>query len=279
MTWRSDRPEASAPRAITSLQNERVKFVRSLRMRKVRSETGLFLADGVSVVITAREQGWVPRTLIYAASEKQSKAALGLVEWAANGGAECLEVTEPIIAKIAARDNPQNVMAVFEQRWAEVPSAANESAHATWLALEEVRDPGNLGTIMRTADAVGARGIILIGPSCDPYSPEATRATMGSIFSVPLVRMQPQQFRDWIKLWPGDVVGTNLSATVDFRKMSYRGPTMLVMGSEGSGLSAEMKAVCTQLVKIPMAGKLDSLNLAVATALALYQIRGPHLRL
>ena len=279
MTWRSDRSAANAPRAITSLQNERVKFVRSLRMRKVRNETGLFLADGVSVVITARERGWTPRTLIYADSEKQSKAAIGLVEWATAGGAECLEVTEPIIAKLAARDNPQNVMAVFEQRWAAVPSAASEPADATWLALEEVRDPGNLGTIIRSADAVGARGIILIGASCDPYSPEATRATMGSIFSVPLVRMQPQQFRDWVKRWPGDVVGTHLSATADFRSVTYRGPAMLVMGSEGSGLSDGMKAACTQLVKIPMAGRLDSLNLAVATALALYQIRGPHLRL
>ena len=113
------------------------------------------------------------------------------MEWATAAGAECLEVTEPIIAKLAARDNPQNVMAVFEQRWADLPSAVSEPADATWLALEEVRDPGNLGTIIRTADAVGARGIILIGASCDPYSPEATRATMGSIFSVPLVRMQP----------------------------------------------------------------------------------------
>jgi TrmH family RNA methyltransferase len=91
--------------------------------------------------------------------------------------------------------------------------------------------------------------------------------------------MQPQHFRDWVKRWPGDVVGTHLSATADFRSVTYRGPAMLVMGSEGSGLSDGMKAACTQLVKIPMAGRLDSLNLAVATALALYQIRGPHLRL
>lgn len=278
MTWRSDRPAAAAPRAITSLQNERVKFVRSLRMRKARAETGLFLADGVSVVITAREQGWTPNILVYAAGEKQSKAAMGLVEWAAAGGTECLEVTEPIIAKLAARDNPQNVMAVFEQRWIDAPEAGGESADGVWLALEEVRDPGNLGSIIRTADAVGVRGIVLIGASCDPYSPEATRATMGSVFSVPLARMSARKFGDWINGWPGDVVGTHLSATTDFRAVTYRAPTVLLMGSEGSGMSKEMAGVCTQLVKIPMAGRLDSLNLAVATALALYQIRGPHLR-
>ena len=277
MTSRFERPPVNPPRAITSLQNERVKLVRSLRMRKVRTETGLFLADGVSVVITAREQGWMPRTLIYAAGEKQSKTALGLVDWAAAGGAECLEVTEPIIAKLAARDNPQNIMAVFEQRWADAPIPGDEPADGVWLALEEVRDPGNLGTIVRTADAVGARGIILIGASCDPYSPEATRATMGSVFSVPLVRMGADQFHAWITGWPGDVVGTHLSASADFRSVAYRGPTVLVMGSEGSGLSDKLAGVCTRLVKIPMAGRLDSLNLAVATALALYQIRGPHL--
>lgn len=279
MISRSDRLAAGTPRIITSLQNERVKFVRSLRMRKVRNETGLFVADGVSVVIAARDQGWLPRTLIYAETEKQSKAARGLMEWAAAGGAECLEVTEPIIAKLAQRDNPQNVVAVFDQRWTTPPNGENERVESVWLALEEVRDPGNLGTIIRTADAVGASGIILIGASCDPYSPEAVRATMGSIFSVPLARAQAEPFRAWLKGWPGDVVGTHLAATIDFRTASYKGPVLLLMGSEGSGLSEQMQAACTQLVKVPMAGRLDSLNLAVATALALYQIRGPHLRL
>jgi TrmH family RNA methyltransferase len=275
----ANRDPGHAPRVITSLQNEQVKFIRSLDMRKVRRETGLFSVEGAALIITARDNGWMPRTLIYAAGEKQRPIVGGLVEWALAAGADCLEVTEAIIAKLASKENPQNVMAVFDQRWASLPTAAAEPADGAWLVLEQVRDPGNLGTIIRTVDAVGARGLMLIGASCDPYSPEAARATMGSIFSVPVVRLDLCSFLQWIASWPGDVVGTHLSGTEDFRKVSYRSPTLLVMGSEGAGLSPELTAACTRLVKIPMAGRLDSLNLAVATALALYQIRGRYLSL
>lgn len=279
MTWRSDRRPARAPRVITSLQNDQVKFVRSLRMRKVRREAGVFMVEGAAIIISARDAEWQPRTLIYAATEKANPTIEKMASWASRAGVDCLEVSEAVIAKLASKENPQSMMAVFEQRWAAAPDAAAEPRGSVWLALEEVRDPGNLGTVIRTADAVGARGIILVGPGCDPYSPEATRATMGSIFSVPLVRLDRQKFLDWIKRWPGDVVGTHLSAATDFRSVGYRGPTMLIMGSEGSGMSDEMAQACTQLVKVPMAGRLDSLNLAVATALVLYQIRGPHLNL
>jgi TrmH family RNA methyltransferase len=102
---------------------------------------------------------------------------------------------------------------------------------------------------------------------------------MGSVFAVPLVRMTREAFLGWTKNLQGDIVGTHLDAEEDFRKAKYRAPTLLLMGSEGPGLSDPLTAACTRLVKIPMAGRLDSLNLAVATALVLYQIRGPHLSL
>jgi TrmH family RNA methyltransferase len=145
--------------------------------------------------------------------------------------------------------------------------------------LEEVRDPGNLGTIIRTADAVGASGLILVGQCTDPYSREAVRATMGSIFNVPLAATDRAGFLSWVARWPGDVVATTLAAREDFRKAAYKSPVLLLMGSEGPGLSDALAAIATRRVKIPMAGKLDSLNLAVATALMLYQLRGPDLRL
>jgi TrmH family RNA methyltransferase len=148
-----------------------------------------------------------------------------------------------------------------------------------WVALEAIRDPGNLGTIIRTADAVAAGGVILVGNSCDPYSREAVRASMGSIFNVPLVRMNAERAVGLAGAWKGDVVGTHLSAREDFRVVRYRAPTLLMMGSEGPGLSPALAAACSRLVKIPMAGRLDSLNLAVATALMLYEIRKDRLRL
>lgn len=264
---------------ITSLQNDRIKAIRALDMRKTRKETGMFVAEGASLIVTARDQGHVPETLVYRAAAATEGVARGLVAWALEHGVEVLEVSEAILEKLAAKDNPQSLLAVFRQRWADAPVPAMLKPPATWIALEEIRDPGNLGTILRTVDAAGAGGVILVGTSCDPFARETIRATMGSIFAVPLVRMDREAFLHLSRAWPGDIVGTHLSATSDFRKVSYRGPVLLVMGSEGPGLSQALAATCTQLVKIPMAGRLDSLNLAVATALTLFQIRGPHLSL
>jgi RNA methyltransferase, TrmH family len=266
-------PKRGELRAITSLQNERVKLMRSLEMRKVRRETGLFVAEGASVLVTARDAGWVPKTLAFLAGSAQAGIARALLEWAQAAGAECLEVSAAVLAKLAAKDNPQTMLASFEQRWANEPGPAAVADDAVWLALEAVRDPGNLGTILRTTDAVGAAGVILVGNCVDPYSREAVRASMGSIFNVPVVRMAPDQFRTWSRTWRGEIVGTQPAAREDFRKAAYRAPTLLLMGSEGPGLSPELAAVCTRLVTIPMAGRLDSLNLAVATALVLYEIR------
>lgn len=268
-----------APKPITSLQNERVKAIRALEMRKVRKETGLFVAEGASILITARDRGFRPETLVYRAGSATGAAPRGLVEWALHTGAEVLEVSEAVLGKLASKDNPQSMLAVFRQRWAELPDPKKVARAEVWVALEEVRDPGNLGTILRTVDAVGAAGVILIGATCDPYSRECVRATMGSVFAVPLVKATREAFLDWARRWSGDVVGTHLEGREDFRKVAYKGPTLLVMGSEGPGLSVALAAACTRTVKIPMAGGPDSLNLAVATALMLYQIRGPHLTL
>jgi TrmH family RNA methyltransferase len=266
-------------RSVTSLQNERVKAIRALDMRKTRKETGLFVAEGAAILVTARERGFRPETLVYQAGAAREGIHRGLVAWALAAGAEVLEVSEAVLQKLAAKDNPQAMLATFAQRWASPPDPARLAADAVWLALEEVRDPGNLGTIIRTVEAVGAAGVILIGSCCDPYARECVRATMGSIFGVPLVRIERSAFLAWRAGWPGEVVGTHLSARDDFRAPSYRGPVLLLMGSEGPGLSQPLAEACTRLVKIPMAGDIDSLNLAVATALALYQIRGAHLRL
>ena len=268
------------PVTITSLQNERVKLIRSLEMRKARRETGLFVAEGASILVAAREAGFAPRMLVAQADTiDDSPIQRGLLAWALKSGAEVLEVSAAVLAKLAAKDNPQTVMGVFEQRFATPPGPQDLAADDVWLALEEVRDPGNLGTILRTVDAVGAKGVILVGQCCDPYSREAVRATMGSIFAVPLVRLEKPAFLEWVKAWPGDVVGTHLDGREDFRQAIANGPALLVMGSEGPGMSDDVKHACTRLVRIPMSGRLDSLNLAVATALALYQLRGPQLRM
>jgi TrmH family RNA methyltransferase len=266
-------PARGATRAITSLQNERVKLIRSLNMRKSRRETGLFVAEGASVLVAARDAGWQPAILAFLAGSATAGVARELLAWAQAAGAECLEVSQAVLGKLAAKDNPQTMLAVLEQRWQPLPAPPPVGSDALWVVLEAARDPGNLGTIVRTVDAVGASGVVLVGASVDPYSREAVRATMGSIFSVPLVRAAPEEALRWIAQWPGDVVGTRLDAREDFRGPAYRPPMLLLMGSEGPGLSADMSALCSRLVRIPMAGRLDSLNLAVATALMLYEMR------
>ena len=162
----------TTPKVITSLTNDRVKAIRALEMRKVRKETGLFVAEGASLLVTARDNGFVPETLVYQAGTAASGITSGLVTHALNSGAEVLEVSAAVLAKLASKDNPQTLLGVFRQRFADPPLPKKVGNTETWLALEEVRDPGNLGTIIRTADAVGCSGVILVGTTCDPYALE-----------------------------------------------------------------------------------------------------------
>lgn len=258
---------------ITSLQNPLVKHARALDRRKDRKESGEFLAEGAKVIATARDKGWRPKTLFVADSEGKTGIVLEVLEWARGAGATCVSVNDKIAEALSARDNPQSLIGVFAQRWATPPASPTQ----TWVALEEVRDPGNLGTIIRTVDAAGGGGVILVGTCCDPFGREAIRASMGSIFSVGVAAMDRAQFLNWRRGWTGDVVATHLKARDDFRT-SYKSPVLLLMGSEGPGLSDDMTQAATRLVKIPMAaGGADSLNLAVATGLMLYEVGRPTL--
>jgi TrmH family RNA methyltransferase len=187
---------------------------------------------------------------------------------------ETLEVSEAILAKISRRDNPQMVLGVFEQRLTPL-EALHPSAAECWVALESVRDPGNLGTVVRTADAAGCGAVILVGDCCDPFSVEAVRATMGSIFATPVAAASREAFLAWRRLWPGAVVGTHLAAAHDFREAPYRTPNLVLMGNEQAGLTPELVQACDITVKIPMRGRADSLNLAVATGIMIYAVTAP----
>ena len=256
-------------RTITSLANPAVKAARALHLRKGRDESGLFLAEGLKIVTEAVELGRAPCLLLYGASAADHP----LLARAAAMARESVEVTPAILAKISRRDNPQTVLGVFEQAY--TPLADLDPAAARcWVALQAVRDPGNLGTIVRTADAAGCGGVILVGDCCDPYSVEAVRATMGSIFAVKIARCGVDAFLAWRRGWPGEVVGTLLTASQDFRDATYRDPTLILMGNEQAGLPPELEAVCDATVKIPMRGRADSLNLAVATGVMIYAVTG-----
>jgi TrmH family RNA methyltransferase len=263
---------------ITSLANPLVKEIRGLALPKNRKASGLFLAEGLKLVADAVEQGWTPRMLVYSGAVAEQPLVRRLTANAHAQSGAVISVNEAVLAKISRRDNPQTVLGVFAQRLMPIAGVQPKPVDV-WVALESVRDPGNLGTIIRTADAVGAAGVILVGETVDPFSTEATRATMGSIFAVPLVRANRAEFAILAKRWPGAVVGTHLSATLDYRRVDYRAPVLLAMGGEQAGLTPEAAQLCSTLVKIPMAGKADSLNLAVATAVMLFEIRRGVLKL
>lgn len=261
-------------REVTSLSNPTVKALRALHDRKGRRESGLFLAEGARNAIEALDAGRAPEILVYHREGRGRDIVARLRAATLEAGGECLEVDEDVLAKIARKDNPQSVVAAY--RWTRRPLSEIDPASArVFVALDRVRDPGNLGTIVRTADAVGAGGVILVGETCDPASVEAVRASMGSIFAVPVYEGTLSDFQALASRWPGAIVGTALHATDHYRRTNAPSPILLVMGNEQAGISAEIADACTHLVRIPMRGRADSLNLAIATAVALYGLAEP----
>ena len=256
-------------RTVTSLTNPTVKAVRALHLRKERDETGLFVAEGLKIVTEAVELGHAPRILMFAREADGHPLLSKAVSATKTARGEVIEVTQEILAKVSRRDNPQAVVGVFAQVFTPLTSLVPHAVPA-FVALHRVRDPGNLGTIVRTADAAGCGAVILVGDCCDPYSVEAVRATMGSIFAVPIVRASEAEFAGWRSGWPGSVVGTLLTATVEHSRADYAKPALILMGNEQQGLTPEMAALCDVNVKIPMRGRADSLNLSVATGIMIY---------
>jgi len=267
----SDHPRV---REVTSLSNTTVKELRALHDRKGRRESGLFLAEGARTALEALDNGRAPEILVYHREGRERDVVRRLRQACLAAGGECLEVDDQVLAKIARKDNPQSVVAAF--RWTRRSfDEIDPAASRVFVALDRVRDPGNLGTIVRTADAVGAGGVLLVGETCDPASVEAVRASMGSIFAVPLFEGTEAEFLALAARWPGSVVGTALPASKHYRRADLRAPILLAMGNEQAGVTEAIAQACTDLVRIPMQGRADSLNLAIATAVALYGIAEP----
>jgi RNA methyltransferase, TrmH family len=258
---------------VTSLANPLVKDIKALALKKFRDEQRAFMAEGLKLVIDALELGWSIRTMVFAKSALGNAAVEKAAARAVASGALVMEVNEKVLSAITRRDNPQMVVGVFAQRYTALKDV-RPSGSDVWVALDRVRDPGNLGTVIRTIDAVGAKGLILVGDTTDPFSLETVRATMGSIFAVPIARAGAAEFLAWRKGFAGLVAGTHLKGAVDYRTPDYAGrPVLLLMGNEQQGLPDELAAACDRLLHIPQAGRADSLNLAVATGVMLYEVR------
>ncbi|TGS44771.1 MULTISPECIES: RNA methyltransferase [unclassified Mesorhizobium] len=273
---------AGAPgqvKEVTSLANPLVKDIKALALKKFRDQQNAFMAEGLKLIIDALDLGWQIRTLVFAKAGRGNAAVEKVAARTVAAGGTVLEVSEKVLVAITRRDNPQMVVGVFSQKFLALKDISADNGDV-WVALDRVRDPGNLGTVIRTVDAVGAKGVILVGDTTDPFSVETVRATMGSIFAVPVAKATTEAFLAWRGGFSGLVAGTHLKGAVDYRSVDFsRGPVLLMMGNEQQGLPESLAASCDRLLRIPQAGRADSLNLAVATGIMLFEIRRGALKL
>lgn len=255
---------------ITSASNPLIKRLRGLERKKNRSETGLFLAEGARLIEQAMAQGWEIETLIVSNTGADRDYIQALCRDARRSGARVVQVPDRLAGSIARKDNPQAVIAAIRQR--QLPLADLDPAHpGLWIGLYECRDPGNLGTILRTADCAAAAGVILIEQCCDPYSVEAVRASMGSLFDVRLAQADFSSFDAWRRDAGLNMVAASVNGATRHDGVDFTEPSLILMGNEQAGLPPEIEAVCDTLCLIPMRGGADSLNLAQATAIMLYE--------
>ena len=256
---------------LTSSQNPRIKGIRALSQRRKRQETGLFFAEGIRLAAEAVQTGAEIETLVIAPELLRSDFGRDLVDRAGADNVEILNVSAAVFQTLSRKDGPQGIGAVVRQKWTALEKL-NPDEKLGWVVLEDVGSPGNLGTIMRTCDAVGAAGVILPGDTADPYDPAAVRGSMGSIFSQHIVRTSLEALVQWKHRFNVPIIGASDAAATDYRKADYAPPVLMCLGGEQHGLSKELLDACDTVVRIPMVGRADSLNLAVAAGVLLYEV-------
>ena len=258
-------------REITSYSNPTIKALRSLREKKHRQRERRFLAEGLRLLTDARESGRVPEVLVMA-SKRDPHPLIDALERAVEAaGGDVIETTPDILSKITGKDNPQAVAGAFAE-WDTSLAAIERDTAPIWLVAQALRDPGNLGTMLRTGDAVGAGGLILIDDCADPFGVEAVRASMGAIFTQKLVRARWEDFLPWLREGPGQLVAASLREAVPYRGAPYAAPCFVMVGNESQGLPEAYETACDLRVTMPMRGRADSLNAAVAAAVLAYEV-------
>lgn len=257
-------------RIITGFSNPTVKFLRSLREKKYRRQSGKFLAEGLRLLTDARACGHLPEVLVMASGRDPHPLLAELEVAVIAAGGDVLETSEDILAKITGKDNPQAVAGVFAEFDTGL-ATLDRTAAKIWLVAQALRDPGNLGTMLRTGDAVGAGGLILIDDCADPFSVETVRASMGAVFTQQIALARWDEFLPWLRGGPGQLVAASLREAVDYRGAPYAAPCFLMIGNESRGLPEDYEMACDLRVTMPMKGRADSLNAAVAGAVLAYE--------
>jgi TrmH family RNA methyltransferase len=260
------------PREVTAFSNSTVKLLRSLRDKKARRTEGLFLAEGLRILAEARDSGQLPEIVAFSADGAKHPLAAEIIAATEAAGGDTVQTTPDILSKMSGKDNPQMLLGAYRQPDTSL-ERIDRASSPLWIVVQALRDPGNIGTILRTGDAVGAGGLILVDDCADPFSVEAVRASMGAVFTQQVAAVRWPDFVQWLRPGEGQLVGTSLKATQDYLDAEYKRPCFLLIGNEQQGLPADYEAECDLLVKIPMAGRADSLNAAIAAAVMAFAVK------
>lgn len=258
---------------ISSSANPLVKRIRALADKRARRREGVFVIEGHQPVWRAVQSGWEIDTLIIAPDLVRNPAVHEMADDLETKGTRIAYLSADLFTRISDRDGPAGIMAIVHQQrrsLASVPVTLDQ----TWVVLHRIHNPGNLGTIIRTADAAGIAGIVLCGDCADTYDPVAVKASMGSIFAVPvIVEREFDSVRAWATEQGIPLVGTSGYAEASHWDFDWDAPQAIVLGNEGDGLPEEVLQGCDSTVRIPMTGTAESLNLGVAAAILMYESR------
>jgi RNA methyltransferase, TrmH family len=258
---------------ITSLSNPLIKQARALHQKKARLESGTFLVEGIHHIGEAIEAGWEIQSILYAPELLTSIFGRDLI---ARLGAKPQPVSSSVMESLADKDNPQGILAIVRQK----QTRMDELKHTTAPGAQKIRcaaalvspqDPGNVGTILRTLDAVGADSLFLLEGGVELYHPTLIRSSMGTIFWKPIVQTSFDEFAAWARQGNYQLIGTSAHGEVDYQTLVPQTPWILVLGNEQKGLSIAQTNACDVAVSLPMKGRVSSLNLAVAAGVLLYQ--------
>jgi len=258
---------------VSDPRDPRFLNLRSLQTHQGRSRTGLYIIEGIRHLARAVEHNAPVHSVFLDHSALSNPFGQRLVRRIRQRGVPGIRLSRQLYRDLTLAIEPQGVGAVLRQTWHSSEQIRPER-NSLWLAVESIESPGNLGTIIRTAEAAGVSGIFVLGPACDPYDPAAVRATMGSLFSQKLVRCSPNEFNQWTKSNGVAVVASSPTGLIDFRALTYRFPLALMIGSEKQGLSEQLVEAAGFVVRIPMRGGCDSINAAVATGVLLFEMAG-----
>jgi TrmH family RNA methyltransferase len=258
---------------ITSLSNPLIKQARALRQKKARLATGTFLVEGIHHAGEALQAGWDVETILYAPELLTSAFARDLV---AQLGTKAQPVSAPVMESLAEKDNPQGILAIVRQKQIQIDELKNAAAPGAQMvkcaaALVSPQDPGNVGTILRTLDAVSADALFLLDGGVELYHPTVIRSSMGTIFWKPVIQTSFREFVTWARQGQYQLIGTSAHGDVDYQTLVPQMPWILMLGNEQKGLSTAQTNVCDVAVSLPMKGRVSSLNLAVAAGVLLYQ--------